>query len=527
MTIAPESQVQVARRVGGRAAAGALLLFCLVSSLALVTEQLSYLCLLSEVGYGDSYILYDVLHFQRTGRIYRDPSQSPYLPALYGPMVYMLYSLTGRIGAGAKNLFVGPRLIALTTFLLCVGVVVSIVRKLIPARCAWLWGLLLAGSISSMRIWVLQLRGDFPAIFFSLLAVRLLLVRSRWSVILAGFCAGFATQFKLTYVAALAAGSLWLLLRRQWKGLAGFAVAGAFSSAGLYLLFWVHERAMFAQMLAPSPGIVDVEGSIKLVFVALHEPVVLIALAGLPPIARRFSLRWGLVLLFALTSFTIGGITSLQAGANSNYFFESLLGVTPLAVLGVFRLTVWAREHVGAALFVAALFAIHFLPTSTHELYTTLRSGIGPRSIESRNETFRAMQNAFEGRHIFSTIPRLALLDPNPALMEPFLLSYLQRLGKFDARPIFDRVRSGEFDVLITSARLDSYRGVPVITRDLRGAIVASYAPHCVLLGSEIYLLGAEIYLPRYRPEDKTIVRSLDQIGCVPVPTIGPGAEPN
>src|SRR6202022_399653 len=200
---------QVARRVAGHTAAGALLLFCLVSSLALVTEQLSYLFLLSEVGYGDSYILYDVLHFQHTGRIYREPSHPPYPPALYGPLVYMLYSLPGRIGTGARNLFVGPRLIALTMFLLCVGVVVSIVRTLIPARFAWLWGVLLAGSISSMRIWVLQLRGDFPAIFFSLLAIRLLLVRSRWAVILAGVCAGFATQFKLTYVAALAAGSLW------------------------------------------------------------------------------------------------------------------------------------------------------------------------------------------------------------------------------------------------------------------------------------------------------------------------------
>ncbi len=137
------------------------------------------------------------------------------------------------------------------------------------------------------------------------------------------------------------------------------------------------------------------------------------------------------------------------------------------------------------------------------------------------------MQNALQGRHIFSTVPRLALLDPNPALMEPFLLSYLQRLGKFDARPILDRVRSGEFDVLITAAHPDSYRGVPVITRDLRGAIVASYTPHCVLLGSEVYLLGSEIYLPRYRPEDKTLVRNLEQIGCVPVPTIEPGAEPN
>jgi hypothetical protein len=184
------------------------------------------------------------------------------------------------------------------------------------------------------------------------------------------------------------------------------------------------------------------------------------------------------VLLFALTSFTIGGLTGLQAGAKSNYFFESLLALTPFAVLGVLRLTVWARVHFGAALFVAGLFAIHFLPTSAHELHWAWHSGIGSRSIESRNEAFRTMQNALQGRHIFSTVPRLALLDPNPALMEPFLLSYL------------------------------------------RGAIMASYTPYCVLP-------DFEIYLPRYCPEDKTLVRNLEGISCVPVPINEPGAAPN
>jgi hypothetical protein len=117
-------------------------------------------------------------------------------------------------------------------------------------------------------------------------------------------------------------------------------------------------------------------------------------------------------------------------------------------------------------------------------------------------------------------VPRLAVLDPDPALMEPFLLSYLQTLGKFDARPILDRVDSGEFDVLITHAHPVVYRGVPFITRDLRGAIVASYTPYCVLR-------DFEIYLPRYRPEDKTLVRNLEQISCVPVPINEPGAVPN
>ena len=50
----------------------------------------SNLFVLEEVSHGDSYILDDVMHFQKAGVINRDPSQPPYLPAVYSPMVYVL-----------------------------------------------------------------------------------------------------------------------------------------------------------------------------------------------------------------------------------------------------------------------------------------------------------------------------------------------------------------------------------------------------------------------------------------------------
>src|SRR6266545_1499945 len=176
--------------------AGGLIVFSLVIPLLMVTQEIPSLFLLGDAGYGDSYILYDVLQFQKTGVIYRDLSQPPYLPAQYSPLLYILYSLPGRIVAW-ENPFLGPRLIALTAFLLCIAVVVSIVRALIPVRYAGLWGLLLASSIAGMLEWVVQLRGDFLGILFSLLAIRLLMLRSRKMVLIAGLCAGLAAQFKI------------------------------------------------------------------------------------------------------------------------------------------------------------------------------------------------------------------------------------------------------------------------------------------------------------------------------------------
>ena len=187
----------------------------LTGGLYITALQLGNLFLLDEAGYGDSYVLYDVQHFEKTGVIYRDPSNPPYLPALYGPLVYRLYALPSRLAS--ENPFLGPRLVALAAFFLCIAMVVSIVRVLIPVRAAWWWGLLIATSIMSLGNWPVQLRGDFSGILFSLLAIRLLLVRSRYAVALAGLCAGFAMQFKLTYVStdqlghrALSTGELFL-----------------------------------------------------------------------------------------------------------------------------------------------------------------------------------------------------------------------------------------------------------------------------------------------------------------------------
>jgi hypothetical protein len=59
-----------------------------------------------------------------------------------------------------------------------------------------------------------------------------------------------------------------------------------------------------------------------------------------------------------------------------------------------------------------------------------------------------------------STVPRLALIDPVPTLTEPFLMSYLVRLGKIDPEPIVRQVRNGDFDVVITLAeREENWRG--------------------------------------------------------------------
>jgi len=490
--------------IGGYAAPAAAALFCLASAAFLIVAEGPRLFLLNDAGYGDSYVLYDVQQFQGSGVIYRDLSRPPYTPSAYSPFVYIFYSLPGRI-VSSENPFLGPRLMVVAAFILCIAMVVSITCTLIPKRFGWLWGLLLTTSIASMGKWVLQLRGDFPGIFFSLLAIRLLFVQSPWAILLAGVSAGFATQFKFTFLAALAAGSLYLLGRRRWKDVALFAAAGFLASAGIYLLYWLREPQMIVHLTSLRIGFIDPVGSLRFAYVALSEPVVLLALLAIPPTASHVSPRWALLGLFALTSFVIAGLTDLHPGGNINYFFEGLFAVVPAAALGVMRLLTFARRSIAVAVFVVALFLFQFPHQRLRERQERISDHtIGIRAVEADNQSFRRMQNVLRGQHIFSTVERLALLDPAPALVNAF------SFWTINPEAIYDRIRSSEFDIVITASTAQKYRGVDYISPDLRQAIVTAYTPYC-----EIY--GVLLHLPRNRPPGSALVQDLNKIGCASV----------
>src|SRR5215471_11012894 len=118
--------------------AGAIVLvFCLLS-LPLLARDLSALPLIDEISYGDSYVFYDVQHFARTGIIYRDLNEAPYLPVQYSPAVYAIYALPLRLFQ-FENPWIGPRLVVLAFFLGCIALSVSLTRALVPVRSAWAW----------------------------------------------------------------------------------------------------------------------------------------------------------------------------------------------------------------------------------------------------------------------------------------------------------------------------------------------------------------------------------------------------
>lgn len=500
---------QLLRRIAGYTVASILILICLLNIPDYIVQGLS-LFRLDEAGYGDSYILYDVLHFQKTGRIYRNLAEPPFLPAQYSPLVYMLYSLPGRV-ANWESPFAAPRLAAIVAFLTCIFIITSIVRVLFRSGLVWVWGLLLPFSIRVIPQWILQLRGDFPGLAFSLLAIRLLLSDSRWAIPLAALCAGAAVQLKITFVAAASAGATWLLIQRRWRDLARFIAVFAVASLGPYLAYSLREPGMISQILALSPGVRNIGGNVVLIYEVTGELVILLTLVGLASTEWHSAAREALLVLYLAISFMVAAVTAIQAGANTNYYWETLFASIPFAVLGLMRLMELAERYVALGPALAVFLLLRFLfpvaKTTYFEDVPMLKQGW----VKSGDDEMRKLVQALAGSRIFSSFPRLALLDPNPPLMEPYLLSYQHRLGKVDLTPFTEPLRRHEYDFVITYDSAIGWRNVSQLDPELRSVIASSYKPYCTFHG------GLFHFPDGVDSSTSILTERLREIGCLPV----------
>ena len=504
----------IMRRISARLGPGLVqVVFGLIAVLGLATTvlQLSTATTQSEAGYGDSYILYDVVHYQRTGVIYRDLSEPPYLPAQYSPPLYMLLSLPDRV-LQHPNKFLGPRVVVIGAFIGCIIASISITRALMPGAAAAVWALGLALSVAVMSNWLLQLRADFLGILCNLISIRLLIAQRRRAVLLAGLLAGGAVLFKFTLVAAGVAGVLWLGFQRRWIDAVYFVAAAAIMAGVPYVAYGLYEPRMLPQILALSPGLADIRGSVRLV--PHNEPLIALILAGIPAALAGADPRRTAVMIFCLISVIVAAATAVQAGANVNYYFEFYLGAIPIGVLGLLHLNKLSRHFIAVGLVTAFLLTDYVIRPRIRGL-RLLASTVSQEA--ARNEALGSMQQILSRHHTLSTIPRLAIMDPAPTLVEPYLLSYLVRLKKIDPAPLIADVASRSFEGILTHYPAGaSWRGVSHIEEPLKTAISRSYVPACVYQGpAEVPFV---LHLPAgVSAADSPLAQDLSRIGCWPL----------
>ena len=462
------------RRLAPWSAWIAISIFCLASCARLIAGLFYQFRRLGELGYGDLYVLQSVRRFQETGVIY--PHLAGQLPTGYGPLLYLALAIPGR-AVTVIDAELGRRLIVAGAFLLCIALVASLTRALLPHRRVWLWSVPLALSFPELPNWALQLRGDFMAIGCSLLALRLLLSRSLAAALAAGVCAGLATQFKYNYLAALAAGALWLAINRRWKHLAAFVAGGAVASAGLYGVFILREPDLLANLLSYRRPVLDYVGAFHLIVSAVGVPVLLLGFSALPFLRWRRGSGWMLLAMFVAVSLGVASLIEIQAGGALNYFFEAQLGIVPFASLAMLKLRRSGYSFAGLCL--AGVLLVAMTPNIAYQTHKNVH--LASESAPAYDRQMLALREAFQHRHVLSLAPEVAFFSPEVILSEPWLASYLERSGSFDLDPLARQIRERQFDVVVTRRTPALYRGVPLLSPTLRPAIAEAYRPYCAM----------------------------------------------
>jgi hypothetical protein len=471
-------------------------------SFALLIANGAHLFDVGEVGFGDAWILHAVSEFQRTGVIYPAAQLDGPIPGNvgYGPLLYVVFSIPVR-WFPTENPFVGPRLIEILAFIVCVAATTSIARVLIPNRWGWRWAALLALSFASVGPWILQIRGDFLAAACGLIAMRLLFSGTPGAILVAGAVAGLATQFKFVYLAATVAGFIWLAAQRRWMDVVRFTAASLTTSAGIYALFLLREPALPAHIFVLRHPVRDYFGQALILLRVFREPTFLLGAGAALAIAVRPWKRWRLLLIYVVISFLIAAAAGVQAGGDINYFFETFFAVTPFAVMAVLYLR--RLQPATAALALAALLATHSVVPAASAAYQSVARA---RADKNRNRELDDLRSVLQGYRLLSTVPTVTFLSGETVVDEPFLLSYLELLGKLDTRPLAERVRQQEFDLVATEHEASWYRGIPHVSPTLRRDIAQAYEPYCVYRSTLFFL--------RRNSPSSELAQHLGSIGC-------------
>jgi hypothetical protein len=212
-------------------------------------------------------------------------------------------------------------------------------------------------------------------------------------------------------------------------------------------------------------------------------------------------------------SLIISSALDVQAGGNINYLFEALFAFMPLAAFGTLQL---GRCRSGtAALFLSGLLLVYFAEPNLVSAYHAIQEE--RRETAAWNLHMAAIRDVFQGSHVLSTVPTATYLASETVISEPYLLSYLDRLGLIDLQPLRKRILDREFGIVVTAAQADGWRGVSHLAPGLRSAIAETYQPFC-------RLQGWLFQIPRRAPGSDAGER-LTAIGCVPtIPNVNDNA---
>ena len=454
-------------------------------------------------GYPDSATLLRVREVAETGRIYPPFDRPPYLVSIYGPLTYAAlavpYAIAERLGGDPRVAVQGAVACALFASLALVFV---LSRQLHASKRTAAISLLFAASITFLPDWVVQIRGDFIALFFSLLCASMALRWMRSSAASAYLgavaCAAAAVLTKQTFIAVPLGVFASLLFARRWAHALAWAAGVGLAAAGAYLLVWYREPAMLQHYSAVGHPLFEFSVGLKLILSLRTQLLLPFAVAGIVVAIRSGSPPARTLVLIAGASWAIAAATVFQAGAAVNYFWEALFICSVFAGHGADVIRARLRS---SPRWVAALVLLVLIPWGVSTLATSGRSlGRAYREQhgrDARRAEWTALRDALSGKKVLSPLPDVTLLGTPPVVPDPILASYLEIAGKWSYSPIIDDLKANRFDVVVirpgTIVSHGSYRGITPWNDTVWKLVSERYKFDC-------RYSGLEIWVPREKP---------------------------
>ena len=397
-----------------------------------------------QLDYGEGPILQLAVRVARGQPLYPPVDQPPYAVASYVPLYYLLSAL-GVIVAGPGFLF-GRLLscLAAVAIAVCVGVVVwSRTRHRFASYLAA--SLILA--MPHYLVWSALMRVDMLALAFSVLGFCLF-ARGRRAAGIPLFSLGVFTR--RTSVAALGAAFLGDAADRGWRpALRAFAVQALLIVLLIGGAVLVTRGGLYRQLYLHTAGSVGRSWTWEQLWSLIWYPlrvwpiyfVITAVGAAYCLLARRHRV---LLLYFAaaLVIFLTGG----RIGSAHNYLLE------PTAVGAMMFGVMWAelsrRPGLSRPLVMAlgGAIALQMVWTDGHLSYTI--SLVQPEAVGSASRYVTDRLREAPGPVLCEDTGLIVLAGKEPPLM-PFEFTQMARAGALDPAPLSDRVRRGEFSLIV------------------------------------------------------------------------------
>lgn len=440
----------------------------------------------------EGFILNQALALASGESIYQPIVSEPYLVGNYTPIFPAVYAVGTMISGGGLGTGRGLVLVAALLMAALLGAAVyTLTKQVLPALLAP--AMLLCTY--DFNDWIVFARVDFPALFFTALGVFLFLFRSddkRFLIAsaLALVCAFYTKQSQvLAPVAAVGA----LALYRQWVPCRVLVAAGVIGGLvlGLALLaitrgqFWLHTVTYNAnEMDWGSLGV-------WLRHLRLFEwPLLLAMAAALVIVVVRLCTSRGesdatrVPLAFVCFYAVFGAasiVTIAKMGSASNYLLDFhfsgllLLGVATGQLMNLVKESEGRWNFAGPLLFLILLVGIH--GTRIHT--TWLKHAVfppPPSALERATLDALVLEIMDAPGDVLSEDPVLLIAAGKRVLYQPFIMARLAQEGHWSPEQFTDRLRRGEFSMIVTEKNLDTefFYGFTV---EMRDAILERYEP--------------------------------------------------